>query len=68
MRPSNPGRPAAAWQVCWEVDEKNEKRKIAGLLEAMGALKIESCAIITGNREGSIKTDGFEVKLVQIIR
>jgi uncharacterized protein len=60
-------RPAAAWQVCWEVDEKNEKREIAGILEAMQTLKIKSGGIITGNQEGNVKTDDYEIKLVPII-
>jgi len=42
----NDSRPQSAWQVCWILDEKNEKRETSGLTEAMDSLKLNQGGII----------------------
>jgi hypothetical protein len=63
----NGSRPESAWQVCWSLDDKNEKREVSGLLEARNALKIGSGGIITADRNGSITESGIEIKIVSAI-
>jgi predicted AAA+ superfamily ATPase len=50
-------RPQSAWQVCWCIDDKNEKRETGGLTEAMSALEINEGGIIT--YESSKKITGM---------
>jgi uncharacterized protein len=57
-------RPKSAWQVCWNLDEKNEKRELSGLIESMTALKIDHVGIITYDRRGSITAEGLKIPLV----
>ena len=63
----NESRPQSAWQVCWNLDAKNEKREMSGLLEAMAALKIDRFGIITYDRRGTIMSNGFKIPLVPAI-
>lgn len=60
------GRPAEAWQVCWEVTSKNEKREFKGLLEAMGTLKLRRGGILTHNQEAIRSFDGKTVRLIPV--
>ncbi len=60
------GRPTEAWQVCWEVTSKNEKREFRGLLEAMGTLKLRRGGILTHNQEAIRSFDGKTIRLLPV--
>jgi len=46
-----------AIQVCYELNDDNEKREIDGLIEAMNELKLEKGLILTFNQEDKFKIE-----------
>ncbi len=57
-------RPQEAWQVCWNVTPKNEKREIGGLTEAMSELKLKRGGLITFDQEENRTADGQAISLL----
>jgi predicted AAA+ superfamily ATPase len=56
-------RPEEAWQVCWELNEANEKRELRGFFEAQRSLGIKGGGILTYSQEGTRKINGAEIRL-----
>ncbi len=46
-----------AVQVCWNINQTNKEREIAGLLEAMNKFKLTTGTILTSDQEEEIKVD-----------
>jgi predicted AAA+ superfamily ATPase len=44
-----------AVQVCWELNDRNRERELAGLLKAMNEFKLKEGIIITSNQEEEIR-------------
>lgn len=57
-------RPILAIQVCWELNQTNEKREFTGLAEAMKEFKIKNGIIITYAQESKTKWNNLEFPLV----
>ena len=53
-----------AIQVCWELNEKNRKRELAGLAEAMRLFHIKNGIILTYNQEDSQEVDGIKIPVM----
>lgn len=51
-------------QVCYEVNSKNEKREIAGLVEAMKKFKLKEGLILTMDQEEEIVKDNLKIKII----
>lgn len=49
--------------VCWELNEGNRKREIAGIEEAMKKFKLKKAEIITMGYAAEIKVKGGEIKV-----
>ncbi len=58
------GKPVAAIQVCYQLDQDNLDRELNGLKEAMSELKISHGKIITFNQSDSFKVVGKEIKVI----
>ncbi len=58
------GRPTHAIQVCWELTERNEKREIAGLVEACTFLGLPSGTILTYDQEEERRSKGLEISVL----
>lgn len=54
----------SAFQVSWQVDQKNEKREIEGLLEAMNQLNLFDGTIITFDQEDKLVKEGKTINLI----
>jgi len=54
-------RPTQALQVCWELTPRNEKRELAGLVEARRTLELSSGMILTFSQDGTREVDGWEI-------
>ena len=57
-------KPDNAIQVCWELNQKNEKRELAGLAEAMKEFNLEHGTILTYNQENTVKHDCYEIPVI----
>ena len=53
-------------QVCYDLNQANEKREFAGLLEAMNKFKLKHGLILTYDQEGERKINGNKIKLVPL--
>jgi len=56
-------RPRHAIQVCWEITPNNEKREIAGLLEALKSLNLESGIILTFAQDEEREAHGRRIPI-----
>jgi len=54
-------KPTQAIQVCWELTSRNEKREIAGLVEACTSLGLTSGTILTYAQDEAIEKDGLKI-------
>ena len=61
-------QPTEAIQVCWEVTTRNEKREIAGLVEAMNALNIRDGRILTFTQNEERELIGRKVAIQPVWR
>ncbi len=52
-----------AWQVCWELNEANEKRELKGLIEAWNHLGIKRGGVFTYNQEGIRVVNNYKIQL-----
>jgi predicted AAA+ superfamily ATPase len=59
-------RAAEAWQVCWEVTPRNERREMEGLREAFRALNIRRGGILTYDQNEKRSVDGRTVRLTPV--
>ncbi len=55
-----------AIQVVLELDEKNKKREISGLIEAIRYFKIKDGIILTYNQEAEIKEAGYKIRIFPV--
>ena len=55
------GKNLSAIQVCYKLDENNEKRELKGLLEALKELKLRSGLILTNNQEDELLIDDIKI-------
>jgi len=54
-------KPHMAIQTCWELNEQNRKRELAGLMEAMETLKMKTGLILTYDQEGTEQIGGMKI-------
>ena len=59
-------RPVNAIQVCWELNERNEKRELVGLSEACRELDLNSGLILTYAQEEERKANGLTVSVLPV--
>jgi hypothetical protein len=59
-------RPTHAIQVCWELNERNRKREVAGLAEACRALDLHSGLILTYAQEEQRMTKGLKLSILPV--
>jgi len=57
---------AQAIQVCYEMDSKNEKREIVGLIEAMKKFELKKGLILTMNQEEEMIRDNLKIKIIPV--
>ena len=55
-----------AIQVCYNINEKNERRELDGLLEAMEKFKLNQGWMITYNQEKEEKINGKTIKFIPL--
>jgi predicted AAA+ superfamily ATPase len=58
--------PHRALQVCWELNARNEKRELAGLLEARRKLNVQSGTILTFSQEGRRSVNDWEMNVLPV--
>lgn len=56
-------RPEEAWQVCWELNEANEKRELKGFSEARREPGVKDGGVLTYSQEGTRTVNGAAVRL-----
>ena len=61
-------RPTHAIQVCWELTERNEKRELAGLVDACSALGLPSGVILTYAQEEEREANGLRIFISPVWR
>ena len=54
-------QPTEAIQVCWDLTPRNEKREIAGLVEAMNSLNLAVGRILTFAQSEEREVDGRKI-------
>lgn len=59
-------RPVYAIQVCWELNERNEKREFKGLLEACRDLDLNTGLILTYAQEEERKANGLTASVLPV--
>lgn len=59
---------ASAVQVTYDLNDKNKKREMDGLVEAMRELKIKDGMILTYDQEDSLKYERYEIRVVPMWR
>ena len=57
-----------ALQVCYNLDETNKKREMAGLLEAMEKFNLKEGLILTQEQNDEIKIKGRKIKIVPVFK
>lgn len=58
--------PEMLLQVCERLDHENEKREVAGLLEAMNNLHVEQGVVVTFDQEDLMYVDGRKLKVMPV--
>lgn len=56
----------SAVQVTYDLNEKNKKREMDGLVEAMSELKIKEGMILTYDQEDSLKYKGYKIRVAPL--
>jgi predicted AAA+ superfamily ATPase len=59
-------RPTLAIQVCWELTERNQKRELAGLADALRSLDLTSGVILTYAQEEDREVNGLKVAVLPV--
>jgi len=60
------GAPRQAIQVCFELNEKNRDREIAGLLAANRGLKTKEHVILTFAQTNKMQAKGIDIKVIPV--
>ncbi|MCK4650247.1 ATP-binding protein [Candidatus Pacearchaeota archaeon] len=55
-----------AIQVCYEINDGNKEREIAGLAEAMKKFKLKEGIILTMDQEEEIARDNLKIKIIPV--
>ena len=55
-----------AIQVCYDLNFENEKRELAGLIEAVKTYDLETGIILTMDQDKTIEHKGFEIQLTPV--
>ncbi len=55
-----------AMQVVYDLNARNEKREIGGLLEATKKFDLQSGLILTGDREDEFEVSGKKIKIIPV--
>ncbi|MBB6063056.1 hypothetical protein HNP65_001519 [Thermosipho japonicus] len=55
-----------AYQVTWELNEKNKSREIKGILSAAKYLNIDNLNVLTYEQEDTLEIDGKKIKVLPI--
>ena len=58
--------PMHAIQVCWELSDRNEKRELAGLIDACSSLKLTSGIILTYAQDEEREKDGLKISVLPV--
>ena len=58
--------PEMLLQVCERLDHENERREVAGLVEAMNSLHIEQGVIVTLGQDDLMYVDGRKIRVVPV--
>lgn len=61
-------RPAHAIQVCWELNNRNEKRELAGLVDACRSLGLNSGTILTYAQDEEREKDDLKIFVLPVWR
>lgn len=61
-------QPSEAIQVCWELTPRDEKREIAGLVEAMTSLKLATGRILTFAQSEEREVNGTRIDIQPVWR
>lgn len=59
-------KPTQAIQVTWELTARNEKREVAGLVEACIFLGLTSGTILTYTQEKTLEKDGLKISVLPV--
>lgn len=59
-------KPEMAIQVCWQLNARNEKRELQGLVAAMNALDIPEGIILTYDEEKTMEYYGRKIKILPV--
>jgi hypothetical protein len=60
------GRPVAGVQVCWELDARNEKREISGLLESSAQLGFNELRLLTYDQEQVLRIRRQRIRVTPV--
>ncbi len=55
-----------AIQVCYDLNDENEKREISGLVDACNAYKLKSGLLLTYDQEKEFVRDGVKIKIMPV--
>ena len=61
-------KPSCALQVCWELNSRNQKRELAGLVEACNECGLSKGVIFTYDQEGWFEEKGVSVLVMPVWR
>jgi len=61
-------RPTHAIQVCWELTDRNEKREVAGLVDACGLLNLTSGTILTYAQDEKREKNGLKISVLPVYK
>lgn len=62
----NASKEVMAIQVCYDLNDQNKNRELAGLLEAMQYLNLESGLILTMSQEDELLIEGKTIKVIPV--
>jgi len=61
-------RPTHAIQVCWDLTDRNEKREVAGLVDACGLLNLTSGTILTYAQDEKREKNGLKISVLPVYK
>jgi len=61
-------KPSRAIQVCWELNQRTQRREVDGLMEAMKTFGIGQALILTYDQTETINVDGKSVPVLPVWR
>lgn len=60
------GREAAAYQVCYELNDANRQREIKGLIAGCRQIKVDQGIILTYNQDEKITVNGVRISVIPV--